>query len=102
MMATMGTPLADGYLARFREAFGQPAPAILLYEHIPAGIGLSEEIFNTYAAIISAALARTRDSPCKDGCPGWVGPAGIEGSGAKAETLAILNILSKDLRGKVG
>lgn len=32
MMATMGTPLADGYLERFREAFGQPAHAILLYD----------------------------------------------------------------------
>jgi coenzyme F420-reducing hydrogenase alpha subunit len=32
MAQAMGTPLADAYLARFREAFGQPAHAILLYD----------------------------------------------------------------------
>jgi F420-non-reducing hydrogenase large subunit len=29
---SMGTPLADGYLKRFREAFGRPAHAILLFD----------------------------------------------------------------------
>jgi F420-non-reducing hydrogenase large subunit len=29
---SMGTPLADGYLSRFREAFGRPANAILLFD----------------------------------------------------------------------
>ncbi len=32
MMAEMGTPLADAYLQRFRQAFGQPAHAILLFD----------------------------------------------------------------------
>jgi F420-non-reducing hydrogenase large subunit len=32
MAQTMGTPRADEYLARFREAFGRPAHAILLYD----------------------------------------------------------------------
>jgi len=32
MASTMGTPIADAYLARFRETFGQPAHAILLYD----------------------------------------------------------------------
>ncbi len=32
MAQAMGTPRADAYLARFREAFGQPAHAILLYD----------------------------------------------------------------------
>jgi coenzyme F420-reducing hydrogenase alpha subunit len=32
MARTMGTPRADEYLARFREAFGQPAHALLLYD----------------------------------------------------------------------
>lgn len=32
MTASMGTPIADAYLARFREAFGRPAHAILLYD----------------------------------------------------------------------
>jgi len=32
MTHCMGTPRADGYLARFQEAFGHPAHAILLYD----------------------------------------------------------------------
>jgi F420-non-reducing hydrogenase large subunit len=32
MASTMGTPRADDYLRRFREAFGQPAHAILLFD----------------------------------------------------------------------
>jgi F420-non-reducing hydrogenase large subunit len=32
MARSMGTPWADAYLLRFREAFGQPAHAILLYD----------------------------------------------------------------------
>ena len=32
MASTMGTPLADEYLDRFRENFGQPAHAILLFD----------------------------------------------------------------------
>ncbi|KPL19188.1 MAG: hypothetical protein AMJ93_13270 [Anaerolineae bacterium SM23_84] len=32
MVRRMGTPLADEYLARFHEAFGQPAHAILLFD----------------------------------------------------------------------
>jgi F420-non-reducing hydrogenase large subunit len=32
MTRTLGTPLADEYLSRFRETFGQPAHAILLFD----------------------------------------------------------------------
>ncbi|HDQ72760.1 MAG TPA: Ni/Fe hydrogenase subunit alpha [Chloroflexi bacterium] len=32
MTKSMGTPLADEYLARFRDTFGQPAHAILLFD----------------------------------------------------------------------
>jgi F420-non-reducing hydrogenase large subunit len=32
MTGTMGTPRADGYLARFRAAFGRPAHGILLFD----------------------------------------------------------------------
>jgi F420-non-reducing hydrogenase large subunit len=39
MAKSMGTPHADGYLKRFKEAFGQPAHAILLFD-IARGIEL--------------------------------------------------------------
>ncbi len=80
-------------------AFANHQPTILLYEQIPAGIGLSEEIFNNFSSITRSALSRAKNCTCKDGCPGCVGPAGIEGAGAKTETLAILNILTDALQG---
>jgi F420-non-reducing hydrogenase large subunit len=39
MATSMGTPYADAYLKRFKEAFGQPAHAILLFD-IARGIEL--------------------------------------------------------------
>jgi F420-non-reducing hydrogenase large subunit len=39
MAKSMGTPYADGYLKRFKETFGQPAHAILLFD-IARGIEL--------------------------------------------------------------
>lgn len=80
-------------------AFANHQPTILLYEQIPAGIGLSEEIFNNFSSITRSALSRAKNCTCKDGCPGCVGPAGIEGAGAKTETLAILNILTDAMQG---
>jgi len=43
MLTEMGTPLADKYLTRFKEAFGQPAHAILLFD-LARGIELVHAI----------------------------------------------------------
>jgi len=40
MTPKMGTPLADGYLDRFHQAFGQPAHAIMLFD-LAAGLNWS-------------------------------------------------------------
>ncbi|HVP21452.1 MAG TPA: DEAD/DEAH box helicase [Anaerolineaceae bacterium] len=76
------SPLADGY------------PTVVLYDEIPAGIGLSEHIFRIFAEIVRQSLAHVSSCGCKDGCPACVGPGGENGVGGKEESLAILSILS--------
>ena len=64
-------------------------PTVYIYETIPAGIGLSQSIFDNFEKIASAVESLIEDCSCEDGCPGCVGAAGEIGSGGKAEALAI-------------
>jgi DEAD/DEAH box helicase domain-containing protein len=76
------SPLSDGL------------PAVVLYDLIPDGIGLSKGIFEMHAGLLTSALDRITACPCQDGCPSCVGPGGELGTGGKAETEAILEILN--------
>jgi DEAD/DEAH box helicase domain-containing protein len=68
-------------------------PAILLYEHIPAGIGFSRYLYENISDLLEMAKNVVHACPCEDGCPGCVGPGGELGSGGKIETREILGIL---------
>jgi DEAD/DEAH box helicase domain-containing protein len=68
-------------------------PAVALYDMIPAGIGLSERLFEIYAQLLQNALELVSSCSCPDGCPSCVGPAGENGVGGKVETLALLRQL---------
>lgn len=68
-------------------------PAIVLYDTAPAGIGLSAHLFKLHDELIMRACELVESCECSDGCPSCVGPGGEEGSGGKAETLAILHAL---------
>lgn len=74
-------------------AMGQPA--LVLYDQVPAGIGLTEAIYQQYPDLLSRANELVQSCDCEDGCPACVGPAGENGVGGKEETLALLSILSK-------
>jgi DEAD/DEAH box helicase domain-containing protein len=76
------SPLADGY------------PVTVIYDMVPAGIGLSQKLFEIGETVIKEALLLVSQCECPDGCPSCVGPAGENGTGGKAESLAILNALS--------
>jgi DEAD/DEAH box helicase domain-containing protein len=78
------SPMADGQ------------PVVALYDQIPAGIGLSQRLFEIHSDLVGRARQLVSECACSDGCPSCVGPGG-EGLpttnsslGGKIETLAIL------------
>jgi DEAD/DEAH box helicase domain-containing protein len=68
-------------------------PVAIIYDNIPAGIGLSEQLFDLQQELVSRAFEIVSTCDCTDGCPACVGPAGENGAGGKRETLAIFSIL---------
>lgn len=75
------SPLAEG------------RPTVVVYDQVPAGIGLSESLFRSHQELIQNCYDLVLSCSCLDGCPGCVGPAGENGIGGKQETLAILSQL---------
>jgi len=69
-------------------------PAVILYDLIPGGIGLSERLFEIHADLMKRSLELVESCSCEDGCPSCVGPGGESGLGGKRETLALLKELS--------
>lgn len=72
-------------------------PAVIVYDQVNAGIGLSRKCFDMHPQIMSSVYDLVANCSCMDGCPSCVGPGGENGSGGKPETLAILSqIFKKD------
>jgi DEAD/DEAH box helicase domain-containing protein len=69
-------------------------PAVILYDLIPGGIGLSERLYEIHADLMCKGLELVEACGCEDGCPSCVGPGGEGGSGGKRETLALLRELA--------
>jgi DEAD/DEAH box helicase domain-containing protein len=68
-------------------------PTVVLYDQVPAGIGLSQRLYEIHADLVQRAAELVSSCACTDGCPSCVGPGGENGLGGKPETLAILNSL---------
>lgn len=69
-------------------------PAIILFDMIPGGIGLSQRLFEIHEELMKRGLELVEACDCEDGCPSCVGPGGEGGSGGKREALALLKVLS--------
>lgn len=80
-----------GSASDVQSPLGEGKPTVVIYDQIPAGIGLSEQIFKSFSEIAKAAYEHIQMCPCQDGCPSCVGPGGENGLGGKQETLAILS-----------
>ncbi|MEJ2353876.1 MAG: DUF1998 domain-containing protein, partial [Anaerolineales bacterium] len=72
---------------------GEGQPTVVLFDNIPGGLGLSENLYELHDELIAQAYETVSLCECEDGCPSCVGPVGEEGSGGKTETLAILKAL---------
>ena len=72
---------------------GDGQPTVVLFDNIPGGLGLSNYLYEMHNDLLNQAHETVVNCGCDNGCPSCVGPAGEEGSGGKAETLAILKAL---------
>ena len=70
-------------------------PALILYDAIQGGVGLSEILFGCWRSMGSAALDVVSHCPCVSGCPGCVGPVEEVGPLGKESTIRILEHLSR-------
>ncbi|MCE5207048.1 MAG: DEAD/DEAH box helicase [Chloroflexi bacterium] len=68
-------------------------PCVLLYDQVPAGIGLSESIFKNFHILIENAYELVSHCQCKVGCPSCVGAPGEHGTGAKVYTRELLQLM---------
>lgn len=75
------SPLTDG------------SPCVVIYDQIPAGIGLSLRLYDLHDELMGRALELVQGCACSDGCPSCVGPGGENGLGGRSETTAILQVL---------
>ena len=66
------------------------APALILYDRVPGGVGLAERVFRTHREILRAALGVATRCPCASGCPACVGPHPSLGARTKQVAVAIL------------
>jgi DEAD/DEAH box helicase domain-containing protein len=71
-------------------------PAVILYDLIPGGIGLSERLYDIHSDLMMRGRELVEACGCEDGCPSCVGPGGEGGSGGKKETLALLKELANN------
>ncbi len=68
-----------------QSSLAEGQPAIVIYDNIPGGIGLSEHLYDLHAGLVAQAIETVTQCDCSDGCPSCVGPAGENGMGGKRE-----------------
>lgn len=73
---------------------GEGRPTIVLYDQVPAGIGLSSQLFEDHRKLLAGCEELVGQCKCKDGCPGCVGPSGDPEVGGKPETIQLLHFLN--------
>jgi DEAD/DEAH box helicase domain-containing protein len=78
-----------------QSSLAEGKPAVILYDLIPGGIGLSERLYDIHTDLMMQGKELVEACGCEDGCPSCVGPGGEGGLGGKKETLALLKELAK-------
>lgn len=81
-LSDVQSPLSDG------------KPTVVIYDQVPAGIGLSETLYDILTDLLHHAYELVSNCRCQDGCPSCVGAGGENGYGGKEETRALLAVLT--------
>jgi DEAD/DEAH box helicase domain-containing protein len=76
--------------------FADHQPVIMLYDAIPAGMGLAQTLYSNYQVLLNNASDLIDHCACEEGCPSCVGPISETGIGGKKETRYLLTLLSGD------
>ena len=79
-----------GCLAEPKSVLANGLPAILVYDGMPGGLGLSRKLYEEQSFWFTRATEAIESCPCAEGCPACVGPVGEQGYGGKAEGIALL------------
>jgi len=79
-------------MADTNSALAQNSPALIMYDRVPGGIGLSEKLFAIHDMLLDKSLEVVRSCDCLDGCPACVGPVAENGVGAKELVAEILRL----------
>jgi len=74
--------------------YAENQPAIMIFDTIPAGIGLSDNLYHKHLELLERSLDLISTCPCSDGCPSCVGPISQDGSGGKEESKRLLELLT--------
>lgn len=61
-------------------------PTVTIYDLVPEGLGFAERLYELHADLLAGALDLVSACPCRDGCPGCVGPVTLDGLETKALT----------------
>jgi len=70
-------------------------PTIYVYDAIPCGVGLSEQILQLYPELLTRAGELVRDCSCDAGCPSCIGPGAVAHPRAKAQVLRLVEALQQ-------
>jgi DEAD/DEAH box helicase domain-containing protein len=70
------------------------APALIIHETVPGGVGLAQELAERHGELLVATRDLVAGCACSGGCPSCVGPAGELGHAGKDEALALLGALT--------
>ncbi len=82
-----------GVISEIRSSLTGGKPAIIVYDAAGGGIGLSRKLFDVHKELLRNALDLVIHCECDEGCPSCVGPAPLDGSSGKQETIEILRYL---------
>jgi DEAD/DEAH box helicase domain-containing protein len=75
--------------------FEDSQPIVLVHDTTPAGIGLSESLYQRFDLLIEKCHCLVHSCTCESGCPSCVGPDSENGFGGKQETLFLLSLLKE-------
>lgn len=92
-LLVLSEPTDLGSYADPNAKFANMNPVILIYDSIPAGIGLSSSLNDRIQELLQKCQQLVHQCECQDGCPSCVGPVAEMGLGGKKETTYLLDLL---------